>query len=161
MISIPRSLAGLALLLALAPCTSPVRADPLLQKLTFEAMNAGDDEVLQAVSTLHRKGFLTKVVSVVRDHIQNQDGAAAKTAARIKQVASDWIRQSYTTEQRKITSSAITSIEWKPGANTANVHFRYQLTDYSGLINSFPKYKGWVVLDVRTWQAGKSWQKRI
>jgi hypothetical protein len=159
--SIPRSLAGLAPLLALALLAAPTRADPLLQKLTFEAMSSGDDEVLQAVSTLHRKGFLQTVVRVVREHLQDQDDVVARTAQRIRKVATAWIGQSFETKERKITSTNITAIDWKPGSSTATVYFRYQLTDYSGLINSFPKYKGWAVLNVRTWQVGKWKQNRL
>jgi hypothetical protein len=161
MLSIPRSLTSLGPLLALALLAAPTRADPLLQKLTFEAMSAGDDEILQAVSSLHRKGFLDRVVEVVRQHVRDQDDAIARTAARIKKVASDWIRQGFTTKERRITSSAITAIDWKPGSSTATVYFRYELTDYSGLINSFPKYKGHANLDVRTWQVGKWKQNRL
>ena len=156
MSTFPRTLLCLALL-ASAPLMPRAHADPLLQKLSFEAMSAGDEEVVQAVTTLHRKGFLERFSQIVREHVQDQDGAAARTAAKIKQVTLQWIKDSFTTKERKVTASSVTAIDWKPGSDAATAYYRMDIKDYSGFVNSFPKFKGHVILDVRTWQV-RSWK---
>lgn len=128
-----------------------------MQKITFAAMSHDDPSVVTSVKSLVQNGFLKEIVQIVRQHQDAQSPTPEQIAQKIRAFGPNWIKQSFNTKDRRVTSTNITAIEWKPGSATANIFYTFDLTDYSGIINKFRTFKGWVQIDVQTWLA-KDWK---
>lgn len=145
---------------------SSLQADPLMQKVTFAAMSHEDPDVVGAVNVLMRKGFLAEIVGVVEKHVREtgNQGATldpAEAANKITSFGRNWISQSFNTKDRRVKSININSIDWKPGNPIAVISYTFDLTDFSGIINKFRTFKGYVKVDVRTWLAADWKHRRI